>query len=105
VWLVPGLAIEIFANELGGGHGVGILTLIAFGIAPDLPRLLGSRGRLAHNLLHQPGIALAAVAITATGIAPIVALVGALVWFGHVVLGRGVGDVPRQAPARSVAGA
>ena len=95
LWIVPGLAIAIFANWLGGAHGVGIPELVAFGIAPDLPRLLGSRGRLAHNVLHQPAVALAAVAVTATGIVPIVWLVGALVWLGHVVVGRGVGDVPR----------
>ena len=56
LWLVPGLAIAIVANELGKANGIGILTLIAFGIAPDLPRLIGSRGRLAHNLLHRPAL-------------------------------------------------
>jgi hypothetical protein len=96
LWLVPGLAIAIVANELGKGNGVGILTLITFGIAPDLPRLLGSRGRLAHNLLHQPAAPLLAVALAATGIVPIVWLVGSLVWLGHVVAGRGIGDVPRK---------
>ena len=103
LWLVPGLGIAIFANWLGGGHEVGILMLIAFGIAPDVPRLFGSRGRLAHSVLHRPVTAIAAVAITATGIVPIVWLVGALVWLGHVVVGRAVGDVPRPAPARSPA--
>jgi hypothetical protein len=101
LWIVPGLAIAIFANWLGGGQGVGIPELIVFGIAPDLPRLLGSRGRAAHNVLHQPAVAFAAVAIAATGIVPVVWLVGALVWLGHVIVGRGVGDVPRPAPAPS----
>jgi hypothetical protein len=101
LWLLPGLAIAIVANQLGSSNGVGILALIAFGIAPDLPRLLGSRGRFAHNVLHQPALALVAVAITATGIVPIVWLVGSLVWVGHVVLGWGVGDVPRPAPAHA----
>ena len=100
LWIIPGLAITIVANELGKDHGVGILALIAFGIVPDLPRLFGSRGRAAHNLTHQPVAALAAVAITATGIVPVPWLVAALVWLGHVVIGRGVGDVPRPAPAR-----
>ena len=31
LWLVPGLAVAIFANELGKGNGVGILALVAFG--------------------------------------------------------------------------
>jgi hypothetical protein len=96
LWLVPGLAIAIVASEVGKANGVGILTLIAFGIAPDLPRLIGSRGRLAHNVLHQPAAPLLAVALTATGLVPIVWLVGSLVWLGHVVAGRGVGDVPRS---------
>ena len=96
LWLVPGLAIAIVANEVGKANGVGILTLIAFGIAPDLPRLIGSRGRLAHNLLHQPAAPLLAVALSATGLVPIIWLVGSLVWLGHVVAGRGVGDVPRK---------
>ena len=96
LWLVPGLAIAIVASEVGKANGVGILTLIAFGIAPDLPRLIGSRGRLAHNVLHQPAAPLLAVALPATGLVPIVWLVGSLVWLGHVVAGRGVGDVPRS---------
>jgi hypothetical protein len=95
LWLVPGLAIAIFANTLGQANGVGILLLIAFGIAPDVPRLFGSRGRPTHNLLHQPIGPIAAVAITATGVVPVVWLVGALVWLGHVVAGLAVGDVPR----------
>jgi hypothetical protein len=100
LWLVPGLAIAILATELGKGNGVGILTLIAFGIAPDLPRLVRSRGRLAHDLLHQPATPLVvvalALALASTGLVPIVWLVGSLVWLGHVVAGRGVGDVPRR---------
>ena len=96
LWLVPGLAIAIVANELGKANGVGILTLIAFGIAPDLPRLIGSRGRLVHYLLHQPAAPLLVVALAATGLVPIVWLVGSLAWLGHVLAGRGVGDVPRK---------
>jgi hypothetical protein len=99
LWLVPGLAIAIFANQLGTTNGVGILALIALGIAPDVPRLFGSRGRPMHGLLHQPVAAVAvagAVAVAvATGLVPIVALVAALVWLSHVVIGRSVGDVPR----------
>ena len=100
VWVIPGLAIAIVANQLGNANGVGILTLIAFGIAPDLPRLLGSRGRLMHNFLHQPLAPIVAVAFTATGIVPIVWLVGSLVWLGHIVVGLGVGDVPKRGPNR-----
>jgi hypothetical protein len=98
---VPGLAIAIFANQLGNANGVGILALIAFGIAPDVARLLGAKGRPMHNLLHQPVAALLAVAMSATGMVPVFWLVGALVWQSHVVIGRGIGDVPRGPDRRS----
>lgn len=104
LWIVPGLAIAIFANELGKTNGVGILLLIAFGIAPDVPRLFGIRGsghvsRFAlavFNVLHHPALPVAAVAVAATGIVPAAWLVGSLVWLSHLVIGRGVGDVPRH---------
>ena len=106
LWIVPGLAIAIFANELGKTNGVGILLLITFGIAPDVPRLFGigrgnSRGvgslpLRAFNLLHHPIAPATAVVIAATGVLPTLWLVGALVWLSHVVIGWGVGDVRRQ---------
>ena len=95
LWLVPGLAIAIFANQLGNASGVGILAMIALGIAPDLPRLLGARGRPMHNLLHQPVAAIAAVAVSVTAVVPVFWLIGSLVWLSHVVIGWAVGDVPR----------
>jgi hypothetical protein len=101
LWLVPGLAIAIYANQLGNMNGVGILALIAFGIAPDLPRLLGSRGRPMHDLLHQPAAPAMAMAIAATGVMPVAWLVGSLVWLSHVVIGRAVGDAPGRGARRS----
>ena len=105
LWLIPGLAVAIAANQLGEANGVGILSLIAFGIAPDLPRLIGSRGRPAHDLLHQPALVVAAVAVAGgaaiIGVAPVVVPVGALVWLGHVTAGRGVNDVPRRGGDRA----
>lgn len=99
LWLIPGLAIAIAANKLGEANGVGILALIAFGIAPDLPRLMGARARSAHDLLHRPVIAAVALAMALatapSGVVPTVVLVAALVWFSHVVVGWAVGDVPR----------
>ena len=112
LWLVPGLAIAIFANELGKANGVTILHLIAFGIAPDLPRLLGLRpGGMSpavlavFNAIHHPAapvaaVAMAAVAVPATGLLPVIWLVAALVWLSHVVIGLGVGDVPRPGRQR-----
>lgn len=103
LWLIPGLAIAIVANELGKQHGVGIPALIAFGIGPDLPRLLrflgagpASLATPIANVLHHPLVAFASFAIAAAGAAndliPIVVLVATLVWFGHVVIGWAVGD-------------
>jgi hypothetical protein len=98
LWLIPGIAIAILANMLGEANGVGIVALVAFGIAPDLPRLLGARGRPIHNVLHHPllagAAAVTAIALTPTGMLPIFWLVGALVWVGHIVAGWGVGDIP-----------
>ena len=106
LWLIPGLAVAIYANTLGQANGVGILALVAFGIAPDIPRLFGTRGRRLHNVLHEPllavgALAVAAVAIATTDVLPIFWLVGALVWVGHVIVGWGVGDVPRPRADRS----
>jgi lysylphosphatidylglycerol synthetase-like protein (DUF2156 family) len=100
LWLVPGLAIAVFASQLGNANGVGILAMIAFGIAPDLPRLLGSRGRPIHNLLHQPVAAVVALAVSAIVAMPAVWLIGSLVWMSHVVIGWAVGDVPRDGGPR-----
>jgi hypothetical protein len=103
LWIIPGLAIAIAANKLGEVNGVGILALIAFGVAPDVPRLLGARGRPAHGLLHHPAVAAVALAmalaVTPSGVLPVAVLVATLVWFGHVVIGLGVGDVPRRGGA------
>jgi deazaflavin-dependent oxidoreductase (nitroreductase family) len=110
LWIVPGLAIAIVANQLGNENGVGILALIAFGIAPDLPRLFGLGRRpvdslpvRVFNFLHHPVAPIAAVALGATGVVPVVWLVASLVWLGHVVIGFGVGDVPRRGGDRSEA--
>jgi deazaflavin-dependent oxidoreductase (nitroreductase family) len=108
LWIVPGLAIAVVANQMGNDNGVGILALVAFGIAPDLPRLLGLGRRpleslpiRAFNALHHPAPAIAAVAVGATGVVPVVWLIGSLVWLGHVIVGWGVGDVPRKGGHRS----
>ena len=107
LWLIPGLAIALFGNELGKAHDVGILSLIAFGIAPDLPRLLRYLGtgpaalaiRIS-NVLHHPLVAFAAFAVAAAGgandLVPIVVLVATVIWVSHVVIGWAVGDGIRE---------
>ena len=100
LWLVPGLAIAIFANELGKGTASGSWRSSPSGSPRTCRGCSGRRGRPAHNLLHQPMLAGAAVAIaavaSAVSILPAAWLVGSLVWLGHVIAGRGVGDVPRR---------
>lgn len=112
LWIIPGLAVALVANQLGNDNGVSILALIAFGIAPDLPRLLGLGRRpvdsipvRVFNVLHHPASPVAAAIVTAAGaelnVVPVIALVASLVWLGHVVIGLGVGDVPRRRGERS----
>jgi deazaflavin-dependent oxidoreductase (nitroreductase family) len=103
VWIIPGLAVAFYANGEAQRLGVGILPLLAFGIAPDLPRLLGvgqphaagqmaARALPAFNLMHHPLPPLALLALAAVGALPPVLYVGALAWLGHLVLGFGIGD-------------
>jgi hypothetical protein len=110
LWLIPGLAIAIVANQLGSQNGVGIWALIAFGIAPDLPRLFGINGsnlrgarswaQRAFNLVHDPIVASGSSVVVGIAVVvavlPVIWLVGALIWVSHVVVGWGVGDVRRR---------
>lgn len=107
LWIIPGLAVAIVANQLGSENGVSILALIGFGIAPDLPRLLGLGRRpvdsipvRVFNLLHHPASPVVAAIVTGAGVElnvmPVIGLVASLVWLGHVVIGLGIGDAPRR---------
>lgn len=119
LWLIPGLAIAVYANELGKQQGLAIVDLLAlgvtFGIAPHLPLLLrysrADRTRRPasfavpmFNLLHHPLVALATFVLVAgaavNGIVPVVALVATLVWVSHIVFGWGLGDVLRHEASR-----
>ena len=107
LWIVPGLAIAVAGNMQAQGLGIGILALVAFGIAPDLPRLLGigqprTSGHMAarairlHNLAHHPLPPLVLVGLSVAGVVPGVVQVAALIWLGHIVIGLGVGDRQRR---------
>ena len=96
LWLIPGLAIAVYANDLGGQHGVGLAALLAFGIVPHLPVLLGvgqphAPGQMAaravplFNVMHHPIRPLGILALAIGGILSPFWLVGALVWFSHIV--------------------
>jgi len=96
LWLVPGLAIAVFANGQASLHGLGLVPLLAFGIAPHLPALLPGRVRL-FNLAHQPLVPLAVLAVATIGLLPPFWTVGALAWLSHIVVDWALGDGIRSA--------
>jgi hypothetical protein len=108
LWLVPGLAIAVYANAYAGGHAIGLVPLLLFGIVPHLPVLLGvgqphGRGQMAaravplFNLMHHPVPPLVIVGLAATGIVGPFWLVGGLAWFSHIVVDLAFGHGLRTA--------
>ena len=106
--IVPGLAVALTANALAGQYGVWLLAVLAFGIVPHLPVMLGigqphAPGQMAaravplFNLMHHPILPLAAVALAAAGILSSLWLVGGLVWFSHIVMDLAFGQGLRTA--------
>ena len=111
LWLVPGLAIAVYASMQGTAHGLGIVPLLVFTIAPDVPRLLGvgerhPDGRMAtravplFNRLHHPVPPLVLLGLAVAGVLSPLWLVGSIAWLGHLVLGLGIGDRLRTADGR-----
>lgn len=100
LWLIPGIALALFANAQASTLAVGLVPLLVFSIVPDFPRLVGTRrpAMLAiHNATHSPALALAVLLVSAvTGMSAFV-YVGALAWLGHIVVGWGTGDRIRSA--------
>lgn len=100
LWLVPGIGLALFSNVQASQLAVGIVPLLIFGIVPDLPRLARLRHgsmRILHNVMHFPPVALIVLlAAFVSGASPFL-YVGALAWFGHIVVGWGTGDGVRRA--------
>ena len=96
LWLVPGLAIAVYANAQAGLQGVGLAPLLIFGIAPHLPALLGARAVPLFNAMHHPLVPLALLLPAATGLLSPVWLVGGLAWFSHIVVDWALGDGVRS---------
>lgn len=103
LWLIPGLAVGVYASTLAGHLGPGLVPLLVFGIAPHLAVLLGlgqphARGQLApravpvFNAMHHPALPLVTVGIAAAGLLSPFWLVGALAWLAHIVVDWGFGD-------------
>jgi hypothetical protein len=108
LWIVPGLAIAILANTQAGLHGLGLVPVLAFGIVPHLPALLGvgqphARGQMASravplfNLMHHPVPPLMVLGLAAVGILSPFWLVGGLAWFSHIVMDLAFGQGLRTA--------
>jgi hypothetical protein len=108
LWLIPGLAIAVYANGQAGEHGLGLGPLLFFGIVPHLPALLGvgephTRGQMAaravplFNVMHHPVPPLVLIALAAAGVLPPFWLVGGLAWFSHVVVDLAFGSGLRTA--------
>ena len=108
LWLVPGLAVAIYANAEAAQHGLGIGVLLLFGIVPHLPVLLEigqprSRGQMAtravplFNAMHHPVPPLVVLGLAAAGVLSPFWLVGALAWFSHIVVDQAFGHGLRTA--------
>jgi hypothetical protein len=107
-WVIPGLALAFYANALAAEHGLGLVPVLLFGIAPHVTVLAGigqprQRGQLApravplFNAMHHPIAPLAFLALAAVGVLPAFWLVGALAWLGHIAIDLAMGDGLRTA--------
>jgi hypothetical protein len=107
-WIVPGLALAVYANALAADYGLGLVPVLVFGIVPHLTVLVGvgqphARGQLApravplFNAMHHPAVPLALLGLAVAGILPTFWLVGALAWLGHIVVDLSFGDGLRTA--------
>lgn len=103
LWLIPGLAVGVYASTLAGHLGLGLVPLLVFGIVPHLGVLLGlgqphARGQLApravpiFNAMHHPALPLVTVGVAAAGVLSPFWLVGALAWLAHIVVDWAFGD-------------
>jgi hypothetical protein len=111
LWLIPGLAIAVYASTQATAYGLGIVPLLVFTIVPDVPRLLGvgqrhPHGRMAtravplFNLLHHPVPPLVLLGLAVAGVLSPLWLVGSIAWLGHLVIGLGIGDRLRTSDGR-----
>jgi len=108
LWLIPGLAVGVYASTLASQKDLGLLPLLVFAIVPHLSVLVGIgqphvRGQLApravplFNAMHHPALPLAVVALAAAGVLSPFWLVGAMAWLAHIVVDWAFGDGLRSA--------
>lgn len=97
LWVIPGLAIAIYANAQASQHGLGLGPLLLFGIVPHIPALLGigqphAQGQMPRravplfNALHHPAPPLVVLGLAAAGVLSPFWFVGGLAWFSHIVV-------------------
>jgi hypothetical protein len=105
-WIVPGLGLAVYASVVASDHGLGVIPVLVFGIAPHLTVLLGigqrhEGGQLARravpvfNAAHHPALPLALLGLAMAGVLPTFWLAGALAWLGHIIVDLGLGDGQR----------
>jgi hypothetical protein len=115
LWIVPGLAIAIYANIVAGEHDLGLVPLLLFGILPQLPFFLGigqptKRGQLppravlGWNAMHHPAVPLALIGLAAAGLLPVFWTVGGLAWLSHILVDWGLGGGLRSADGFRIPG-
>jgi hypothetical protein len=115
LWIIPGLAIGVYASLLSSHHEQGLVPLLVFGIVPHVSALLGlgqprARGQLGSravplfNALHHPVLPLALAGLGAAGVLSPFWLVGGLAWLAHIVVDWGLGDGLRSADGYRLSG-
>ena len=108
LWLIPGLAIAIYANAQAGAYGLGLGPVLLFGILPHLPALLGigqphargqmpARGIPLFNVMHHPVPPLVVLGLATASLLSPFWLVGSLAWFSHIVVDLAFGHGLRTA--------
>jgi hypothetical protein len=125
VWVVPGLAVSLYASVQSSTFGVGLIVLLAFGIVPHVPALAGlvmphAKGQMPpravpiFNALHDPMLPIVLLALGLANVLPPIAIVGGLAWISHVMVDWALGNGKRTrdgyprgsfpvAPSRTIA--
>ncbi len=96
LWLLPAIALAVYANGMAAEYGLGLAPVLVFGIVPHLPSLLGlgqphAPGQMAaravplFNVMHHPAPPLVIVALAMAGLLSPFWLVSGLAWFSHIV--------------------
>jgi Domain of unknown function (DUF4260) len=101
-WLGVGLFVLGFGIFEVTKHGLGWLPLLGFIVMPDLAMLAGagqahlrrqmpSRAVPLYNLLHNPILPIALIAVASIGVLDLPWFVAGLGWLTHIAIDRAVG--------------